>query len=92
MHWPRGWALVSVSFGASSGSIFGASPIAVAQTRRVLFAKQLIFETTMPMAEVALAAGFSSIRRFNATFQNSLSAPTPGTPPLTACRCRSTGG
>ena len=34
----------------------GASPIAVAQTRRVLFAKQLIIETTMPMAEVALAA------------------------------------
>src|SRR6516164_6241704 len=31
----------------------GASPIAVAQTRRVLFAKQLIVETTMPMAEVA---------------------------------------
>src|SRR6267143_3754196 len=47
----------------------GASPIAVAQTRRVLFAKQLIVETTMPMAEVALAAGFNSIRRFNATFQ-----------------------
>src|SRR5229473_3555098 len=46
----------------------GASPIAVAQTRRVLFAKQLIVETTMPMAEVALAAGFNSIRRFNATF------------------------
>jgi AraC family transcriptional regulator of adaptative response / DNA-3-methyladenine glycosylase II len=34
----------------------------------VLFAKQLIVETTMPMAEVALASGFSSIRRFNATF------------------------
>jgi AraC family transcriptional regulator of adaptative response / DNA-3-methyladenine glycosylase II len=46
----------------------GASPIAVAQTRRVLFAKQLIVETTMPMTEVALASGFSSIRRFNATF------------------------
>jgi AraC family transcriptional regulator of adaptative response / DNA-3-methyladenine glycosylase II len=47
----------------------GASPIALAQTRRVLFAKQLIAETTMPLAEVALASGFSSIRRFNATFQ-----------------------
>jgi AraC family transcriptional regulator, regulatory protein of adaptative response / DNA-3-methyladenine glycosylase II len=47
----------------------GASPIAVAQTRRVLFAKQLIVETTMPMAEIALASGFGSIRRFNATFQ-----------------------
>ncbi|MBF9234956.1 DNA-3-methyladenine glycosylase 2 family protein [Microvirga alba] len=46
----------------------GASPIAVAQTRRVLFAKQLIHETRMPMAEVALAAGFGSVRRFNETF------------------------
>jgi AraC family transcriptional regulator of adaptative response / DNA-3-methyladenine glycosylase II len=46
----------------------GASPIAVAQTRRVLFAKQLIHETQMPMTEVALAAGFGSIRRFNEIF------------------------
>src|ERR1700722_8816267 len=36
----------------------GASPIAVAQTRRVLFAKQLIHETRMPMTEIALASGF----------------------------------
>lgn len=47
----------------------GASPVAVAQTRRVLFAKQLIQETRLPMAEVALAAGFGSLRRFNETFQ-----------------------
>lgn len=47
----------------------GASPIAVAQTRRVLFAKQLIQETRLPMAEIAMAAGFGSIRRFNETFQ-----------------------
>lgn len=47
----------------------GASPIAVAQTRRVLFAKQLVHETTMSMTEVALAAGFGSIRRFNETFR-----------------------
>ena len=40
----------------------GASPITVAQTRRVLFAKQLIHETRMPMTEVALAAGFGSVR------------------------------
>jgi AraC family transcriptional regulator, regulatory protein of adaptative response / DNA-3-methyladenine glycosylase II len=53
----------------------GASPFAVAQTRRVLFAKQLIVETTMPMAEVALAAGFSSIRRFNATFHSLYQRP-----------------
>jgi AraC family transcriptional regulator of adaptative response / DNA-3-methyladenine glycosylase II len=48
----------------------GASPVAVAQTRRVLFAKQLIQETRMPMAEVALAAGFGSVRRFNETFHD----------------------
>ncbi len=48
----------------------GASPISVAQTRRVLFAKQLIHETQMPMTQVALAAGFGSVRRFNETFQN----------------------
>jgi len=46
----------------------GASPVAVAQTRRVLLAKQLIHETTLPMAEVALASGFNSVRRFNETF------------------------
>lgn len=53
----------------------GASPIAVAQTRRVLFAKQLIHETRMPMTEVAFAAGFSSVRRFNETFQNLFHRP-----------------
>jgi len=47
----------------------GASPVAVAQTRRVLFAKQLIQETRMPLGEVALAAGFGSVRRFNETFR-----------------------
>ncbi len=47
----------------------GASPIAVAQTRRVGFAKQLIHETRLPMSEIALAAGFGSVRRFNETFQ-----------------------
>src|ERR1700730_231424 len=46
----------------------GASPIAVAQTRRVLLAKQLIHETQLPMTEIAMAAGFGSLRRFNETF------------------------
>jgi AraC family transcriptional regulator, regulatory protein of adaptative response / DNA-3-methyladenine glycosylase II len=46
----------------------GASPVAVAQTRRILLAKQLIHETHLPMTEVAFAAGFKSIRRFNETF------------------------
>lgn len=47
----------------------GATPIGVAQTRRVLLAKQLIHETDLPMAQVALASGFGSVRRFNETFQ-----------------------
>ncbi len=47
----------------------GASPIAVAQTRRVLLAKQLIHESSLPMAEIAFASGFGSVRRFNETFQ-----------------------
>ncbi|MGE3841544.1 MAG: AlkA N-terminal domain-containing protein [Vicinamibacterales bacterium] len=53
----------------------GASPVAVAQTRRVLLAKQLIHETRMPMSEVALASGFGSIRRFNETFQRLFHRP-----------------
>jgi AraC family transcriptional regulator of adaptative response / DNA-3-methyladenine glycosylase II len=53
----------------------GASPVAVAQTRRVLLAKQLIHETRLPMAEIALASGFGSIRRFNETFQQLFGRP-----------------
>ena len=55
----------------------GASPVSVAQTRRVLLAKQLIQETRLPMGEVALAAGFGSVRRFNETFQQLFGRP-PG--------------
>lgn len=53
----------------------GASPVAVAQTRRVLLAKQLIQETLLPMAEIALASGFGSVRRFNETFQTLFGRP-----------------
>jgi AraC family transcriptional regulator of adaptative response / DNA-3-methyladenine glycosylase II len=53
----------------------GVSPIAVAQTRRVLFAKHLIHETRMSMTDIALAAGFGSVRRFNETFHNLFQRP-----------------
>lgn len=53
----------------------GVSPIAVAQTRRVLFAKQLIHDSRLPMAEIAAAAGFGSVRRFNETFQQLFRRP-----------------
>jgi len=46
----------------------GVAPIGVLGTRRLLFAKQLLTETTLPVTEVALAAGFGSLRRFNAAF------------------------
>lgn len=46
----------------------GAPPIGVHGTRRLLFAKQLLTETSLPITQVALAAGFGSLRRFNATF------------------------
>jgi AraC family transcriptional regulator of adaptative response / DNA-3-methyladenine glycosylase II len=53
----------------------GASPIAVAQTRRVLFAKQLLHDTHLPMTEVALASGFGSVRRFNEIFRDLFGRP-----------------
>jgi AraC family transcriptional regulator, regulatory protein of adaptative response / methylated-DNA-[protein]-cysteine methyltransferase len=48
----------------------GASPTAVATTRRVQRAKALIDETTLPMSAIAFTAGFASIRRFNAAFRS----------------------
>ena len=47
----------------------GASPTAIATTRRVQRAKTLVDETALPMSAIAFAAGFASIRRFNAAFR-----------------------
>ena len=47
----------------------GATPSAVAQTRRLHFAKKLIDETTLPMGQVAIASGFGCVRRFNAAIR-----------------------
>ncbi|WP_370299879.1 AlkA N-terminal domain-containing protein [Abyssibacter sp.] len=49
---------------------YGVSPVQLAQTRRLLLAKQLIADTQLPMADVAFAAGFSSVRRFNHLFRS----------------------
>jgi AraC family transcriptional regulator of adaptative response / DNA-3-methyladenine glycosylase II len=49
----------------------GASPSEVHGTRRLLFAKQLLSETRMPITQVALAAGFGSLSRFNSSFRQS---------------------
>jgi AraC family transcriptional regulator of adaptative response / DNA-3-methyladenine glycosylase II len=53
----------------------GAPPIAVRRTRRLLFAKQLLTETPLPVTQVALAAGFGSLRRFNAAFRDAYRMP-----------------
>lgn len=47
----------------------GASPVGVHGTRRLLFAKQLLTETDLSITDVAMAAGFGSLRRFNTTFR-----------------------
>ncbi|MHC1743332.1 MAG: DNA-3-methyladenine glycosylase 2 family protein [Syntrophobacteraceae bacterium] len=44
---------------------FGTSPIRFAQTHRLLLAKRLLADTNLPIIEVAMASGFSSVRRFN---------------------------
>jgi AraC family transcriptional regulator of adaptative response / DNA-3-methyladenine glycosylase II len=62
----------------------GASPLAVAQTRRIHLAKQLIHDTSLSMSDVAMASGFGSVRRFNETFQRLF-----GRPPRSLRRARS---
>lgn len=47
----------------------GASPLAVAHTQRLQFAKRLIDQTALSMQEISTAAGFGSVRRFNDTFR-----------------------
>jgi AraC family transcriptional regulator of adaptative response / DNA-3-methyladenine glycosylase II len=46
----------------------GVTPLQYMQTRRLLLAKQLLTDTRLPVAQVALASGFNSLRRFNAAF------------------------
>ncbi|MGH8131984.1 MAG: helix-turn-helix domain-containing protein, partial [Steroidobacteraceae bacterium] len=52
------------------GRHVGASPIAVAQTRRLHFAVCLLEETDLPITQIAIAAGFGSSRRFNDAFRS----------------------
>jgi AraC family transcriptional regulator of adaptative response / DNA-3-methyladenine glycosylase II len=48
---------------------FGVSPVEYLQTRRLLLAKGLLTDTALPITQIALAAGFKSIRRFNDLFR-----------------------
>jgi AraC family transcriptional regulator of adaptative response / DNA-3-methyladenine glycosylase II len=49
---------------------FGVTPVEYAQTQRLLLAKRLLTDTDMQVIDVAMAAGFASLRRFNALFRS----------------------
>jgi AraC family transcriptional regulator of adaptative response/methylated-DNA-[protein]-cysteine methyltransferase len=53
----------------------GATPSEIAAIRRVQTAKRLIDQTAMPLSEIAFAAGFSSVRRFNDAFRDTYGRP-----------------
>ncbi|MGJ6964548.1 AlkA N-terminal domain-containing protein [Streptosporangium sp. G11] len=55
----------------------GVGPLAVARTKRLLLAKQLLTETGLPIVDVAFASGFGSVRQFNATMKDTYGF-TPG--------------
>jgi AraC family transcriptional regulator of adaptative response / DNA-3-methyladenine glycosylase II len=52
----------------------GVSPIELAQSRRLALAKQLLHDTHLSVTEIAFAAGFGSVRRFNAVFASRMGA------------------
>jgi AraC family transcriptional regulator of adaptative response / DNA-3-methyladenine glycosylase II len=56
----------------------GLSPVELAQSRRMALAKQLLQDTGLPVAEVAYASGFRSLRRFNALFRDRFGRPPTG--------------
>lgn len=73
---------VAATFGWSSRQIrrvvnreLGVSPIELVLTRRLLLAKQLLTETTLPITEIAFASGFASLRRFNDAFSKRYGMP-----------------
>src|SRR5690606_14218432 len=79
---PAGLEGVAARFGWSSRQIrrivnreLGVSPIELVLTRRLLLAKQLLTETTLPITQVAAASGFASLRRFNDAFRGRYGMP-----------------
>jgi AraC family transcriptional regulator of adaptative response / DNA-3-methyladenine glycosylase II len=53
----------------------GVSPIDLAQTHRLLLAKRLLADTTLPVTRVAYVSGFQSLRRFNSLFRERYRLP-----------------
>ena len=70
----------------------GATPTAVAGTRRIQRAKKLLDETAMPISAIAFASGFTSIRRFNAAFRAVYRRPPSSLRRTTRRRPPATGG
>lgn len=73
---------IAAHFGWSSRQIrrivhkeLGVSPMELVLTRRLLLAKQLLTDTTLPVIDVAFASGFSSVRRFNDAFAGRYGMP-----------------
>jgi AraC family transcriptional regulator, regulatory protein of adaptative response / DNA-3-methyladenine glycosylase II len=67
---------LAAEFGVSSRQLrrvvkreLGVTPTELAQTQRLLLAKRLLTDSTLPAIEVAFASGFSSVRQFNALFR-----------------------
>lgn len=55
----------------------GATPLQLVRSRRVQTARTLIARSSMPIVDVAFAAGFGSLRQFNETMREELGVP-PG--------------
>lgn len=53
----------------------GVTPTELEETRRLALGKQLLHDTTLPLARVAFASGFRSVRRFNAVFVRRFGRP-----------------
>ncbi len=73
---------IAIEFGLSSRQLrrivqqeLGVSPIELIQTRRLLLAKLLLTDTSLPVIEIAFASGFSSLRRFNDAFSRHYRMP-----------------
>jgi AraC family transcriptional regulator of adaptative response / DNA-3-methyladenine glycosylase II len=70
---------------------YGVSPVQYLQTCKLLLAKSLLADTTLPITEVAFAAGFGSLRRFNDLFRKQYRL-TPGDLRKSRKRIQGTGG
>lgn len=53
----------------------GAPPLAIAKARRVHFARRLLDETDLPVADIAFASGFGSVRQFNHDLRRTFGRP-----------------